>query len=435
MNDYAPRRLAAGLLRSPRLGRAFSVTSLLVAFCTPAIRQTAGRVTLTTILICLGALALAILLARRRAIRPLSIAPTTLLAFATWALISTMWSFNDAASLGGWVSLVGYGLLAVSIAIVRSQQSLMHDLADTLRILLVASLAVEVLAGVFGVTFSTLGVSGGLLDGGPLQGVFVTRNLLALVTVIALVTFIIEWRSATIARLTSLWSIALAAFLAVFSGSPTAVVLVTAVVLALVALRIVRGATPAARNVLQWVFGTLVVVGLVTAYLLRHPILRWLDITAGFSLRADLWNEILDWVRLRPVQGFGWRGVWASDDYPLYVINLLMKQSHASALNAFFDVLLQLGWVGLVLFLTLCTVAFVRAWRSASTHPSIAFALTPILLVTLLVDSMFESFTISEPGWLLLALCACRASLTSSWRERLVAAGPGETRSHPGSAG
>jgi exopolysaccharide production protein ExoQ len=47
------------------------------------------------------------------------------------------------------------------------------------------------------------------------------------------------------------------------------------------------------------------------------------------------------------------------------------------------------------------------------------YAWTPLILVALLVDSMFESFTLTGLGWLMLVLCAVRAGQSRSWRERL----------------
>ena len=97
--------------------------------------------------------------------------------------------------------------------------------------------------------------------------------------------------------------------------------------------------------------------------------------------------------------------------------------SHATGLNAYFDVLLQLGWVGLVLFVVFAGIALVRSWLDASERRSVIYAWTPLILVALLVDSMFESFTLSGIGWLLLVLCAVRAGKSRSWRERMDGSG------------
>ena len=60
-----------------------------------------------------------------------------------------------------------------------------------------------------------------------------------------------------------------------------------------------------------------------------------------------------------------------------------------------------------------------RSWLDASERRSVIYAWTPLVLVTLLVDSMFESFTLFGFGWLLLVLCAVRAGQSRSWRERI----------------
>jgi O-antigen ligase len=106
-------------------------------------------------------------------------------------------------------------------------------------------------------------------------------------------------------------------------------------------------------------------------------------------------------------------------------INYWLGDHHETALNAFFDVLLQLGVIGLILFLLLGGVAIVRSWLVASARRSVVYAWTPLVLVTLAVDSMFESFTLAGAGWFMLVLCALRAGQSRSWRENIDAANTG----------
>src|SRR5690606_20156742 len=112
-------------------------------------------------------------------------------------------------------------------------------------------------------------------------------------------------------------------------------------------------------------------------------------------------------------------------EYPFTYINFLLDDRHQSALNAFFDILLQLGVAGLLLFLILGCVALIRSWLVASARRSVLYAWTPLVLVTLAVDSMFESFTIVGAGWFMLVLCALRAGQSRSWRENIDAANTG----------
>ncbi|GAA4769257.1 O-antigen ligase family protein [Microbacterium gilvum] len=435
-NPYSPVRLALRMLRTADMARAYTIAALLAVFGAHVVERTAGGVALGTIMTLLVALGAAILFARRRELRVLSIAPTGLVAFVLWALVSTIWSGDDDATPSGWLSMLGYGFVAVVIAHVRDTLQTVRALGDVLRGLLAASLAVEILSGILlDMPFPFLGIAGEIASGGPVQGLFGTRNMLGFVAVVALVTFLVEWRTQSVPTQTAVFSISLAAVLAVLSASPTAVVLALSVTLALLALATVRRTRPARRRAVQWTLATAVVAGLAIAYALRHPILRWLDATAGFSLRADLWNSILTWVSNRPIQGYGWRGDWDAGAYPMNVINFYLGESHRSALNAFFDVLLQLGWIGLVLFASLCAIAFVRSWLVASERRSTVYAWTPAVLVALLVDSMFESFTLQGIGWVLLVLCAVRAGQSRSWRETLdLAASGGESQQPLGPA-
>jgi O-antigen ligase len=420
----APPGSLVRLLQSADFARAFTLAALGTGFAALLISRTAGEVALVTIVTALDALGVAILIARRDELTPLRFAPTSLLAFLAWTLASVVWSFDEASTLTGWLGLFGWGLLALVIAHVRDTLQTVRALGDVLRCMLGLSLAVEILSGVLlDIPFPFLGVAGQIAQGGPVQGVFGTRNMLGFVAVMALITFAIEWLTQSIPLRLAVFSLTLAGLLAVLSASPTVLVLAVVVMLATLALGIVRRADPSRRRATQLTIAGVAAVAVGACYLLRHRIIQLLDAASDFSTRADLWNEILDWVRPRPVQGWGWHGGWqdsgGSEPYPLNVINFALDDHHASALNAFFDVLIQVGWAGLLVFGALCVVALVRSWLVAGQRRSVVYAWTPLMLVALIVDSMFESFTLSGLGWMMLVVCAVRAGQSRSWRERI----------------
>jgi O-antigen ligase len=419
MTDAPPSRGLSGLLASAALARAFTVTVFGAVFGSVAIERMAGRVTYATILTGLCVIAIGMLIARRREISLMRLVPTTLILFAGWTLASVFWSTDEGRSFWSWVSLAGVAFLAVTIGHVRDTLQTVRALGDVMRVLLSVSLGLEVLSGILlDRPLGFLGIQGAIAQFGPVQGIFGTRNLLGFVAVLALITFLVEYRTQSVRPGLSLYSVILGGSLAVLSDSPTVVVLAAAVAVAAGALGLVRHATPARRPGLQWILGGVLVVGLATAYIVRHTIIPWLGAGSDFSTRAELWANILTYVRMKPVQGWGWFGSWAPSEVPFWGVNFSSGQTHASALNAYFDVLLQLGWVGLVLFAVFVGFAFVRAWLVASDRRSIIYAWTPLTLVALLVDSMFESFTLWGLGWLLLVLCAVRAGQSRSWRER-----------------
>jgi exopolysaccharide production protein ExoQ len=414
------------VLGSVELARAFSLAALTAIFGSYAIGRMTSTVTLATIIAVLCVLGAAILWVRREELSPLRIAPSSLFAFLGWALVSMVWTTDRSDTFFGWMSLFGYAFLAITIGHIRDTLQTVRAIGDTLRVLLAASLGVEILSGILlDVPFAFLAIQGDLAAGGPVQGLFGSRNMLGFIAVIALITFVIEWRTQSVNSPLAVVSIALAGSLAFLSASPTVLVLAGAVGIVTLALTIVRHTSPARRNLVQWMLGILVTLALTIAFALRHQIIALLDAGSDFSMRASLWNTILDFVAVKPIQGWGWFGDWARGEYPFTYINFQLDDHHQSALNAFFDVLLQLGAAGLVLFLLLGGVALIRSWLVASVRRSVVYAWTPIVLVTLAVDSMFESFTLVGPGWFMLVLCALRAGQSRSWRENIDAAHTG----------
>ncbi|TDN88405.1 O-antigen ligase family protein [Microbacterium sp. BK668] len=419
MSEPGAGRGLGGLLASAALARAFTLTVFGTVFGSVAIERMAGRVTYVTIVTGLCVIAAGMLAARRREISFVRLVPTTLVLFVGWAFASIFWSSDATRSFWGWVSLVGVALLAVTIGHVRDTLQTVRALGDVMRVMLGVSLGLEILSGILLDTPLTfLGIQGDIAAFGPIQGVFGTRNLLGFAAVLALITFLVEYRTQSVRPGVSLFSVVLGGVIAVLSDSPTVVVLAAAVGVAAGVLAVVRHATPHRRTTLQWIFGAIVAIGLVAGYIARHPIIAWLGAGSDFSTRANLWASILIYQRMKPVQGWGWFGPWAQSELPFWAVNFSAGQSHASGLNAYFDVLLQLGWVGLVLFLAFAGFAFLRAWLVASERRSIVYAWTPLILVALLVDSMFESFTLWGFGWLLLVVCAVRAAQSRSWRDR-----------------
>lgn len=407
-------------LDSAAFAQAFAQAALATVFAEHLVERTAGRVTYVTLVAGLCLLGAAVLAVRRQEFSLLRLAPTTLVVFLGWALASISWTTDTGGTVAGWLGLAAAAFLAVVIGSTRDTLQTVHALADVFRVLLVLSLALELLSGVFfDMPFPFLGIQGDIAVFGPVQGIFGTRNALGFIAVLALITFYIEWRTVSVRPGISLFSASLAALLAAFSDSPTVLVLAVATAIATAALGAVRRAPRGIRPTVQLVLGASVVVAAMAGYLLRERVIAWIGAGTDFSIRAELWAQVASFVRSEPVRGWGWFGPWSRTDFPFNAINHALGDRHGSALSAYVDVVLQLGWVGLLAFIVFAGVALGRAWLVASERRSILYAWTPLILVTLLVDSLFESFTLHGYGWLLLVLCALRAGQSRSWRERI----------------
>src|SRR5690606_4458496 len=312
--------------------RAYTLAGLAAVFGTFLIERMTSAVTLATIVTILAAIGVAVLVTRREELSLLRFAPTSLIGFLALALFSLLWTTSRSGTVTGWLALFGFTIVAVAIGHVRDTLQTVRALGDTLRWLLTISLGLELLSGVLlDMPLTAFGIEGNLALGGPIQGIFGTRNMLGFLAVVALITFVIEWRTQSVSRVVGVLSVAPGGFLALLSASPTVVVLAAAVGVATTALTIVRHAPASRRVTVQWVLGGLVVAGLTVAFAQRHRIIRMLDAGSDFSTRADLWNAILDYVADKPVTGYGWFGTWTGGEYPFMYINFQLSDHHQSA--------------------------------------------------------------------------------------------------------
>ena len=247
--------------------------------------------------------------------------------------------------------------------------------------------------------------------------------MLGFVALIALLTFIVEWRTRIVTRGRAALSVALAASCLVLSGSPTTWIAFGASLVALAALDGLRRVDASTRW--RWQLALLVTAAVtaVTAWILRVRIIEILDARAEFDVRLDVWRELSRYLNSNPLQGWGWVGTWP-ETAPYRWIALATGRPHGSALSAYVDVYFQVGVIGALLFIALIGVALVRAWLLASSRRSVVYIWPALMLVVLAVTSFAESFTLVEGGWMLLVVCAVKAARDMSWRDALAAGRP-----------
>lgn len=408
------------LLASADLARALTLTVFAVLVGSHLIESVAGTVTLRTIVTGLCAICAGVLAARREEISVVRLLPTTLLMLVAWAFASVFWSTDPLTSFWRWCAMAAVAFLAVAIGHIRDTLQTVRALGDVLRVALTVSLVLEILSGViFDTPLRFLGIQGHLAAFGPVQGIFGTRNMLGFVAVVALITFAVEMRSHSVRPGVSVYSLSIATALGLLSASPTVLVLAVVVGVATAALTVVRAVAPQRRTTVQWVLAGIVATASIVLFLQRTRLIDLLGAADDLSMRANLWGLARYFAGRQPVQGWGWFGSWDATEQPFASINQLLGQHHTTALNAYVDVQLQLGWIGVLLLCVLGGLALVRSWLDASQRRSVVYAWTPLTLIALVVTSLFESFALYGLGWMLLVLCAVRAGQSRGWRERL----------------
>lgn len=361
--------------------------------------------------------------------------PKTLVLFLGLATVSLAWSAYPGATALGLLTQFATTAGAVFLALCLTWKAVLTALANAFRWILGLSLLFELIVAVFvrhpvlpltpiqqetpGRVPSAFYWSRDLLfHGGQIQGIVGNSNLLAMIALLALVVFGIQLADRTIRRGTAItWLVVAVLTLALTRSSTVFVAAVfTAVVLGFALWA--RRAGPDRRRPVYLTAAALVVV-VVTAVVLfasRIPVL--LGKSEDLTGRLDIWNKVIALAQQRPVFGWGWVSYWAPWVKPF--TNLAERNGvvYLQAHNAWLDVWLQLGIVGVVIFALLAISTLWRSWFGAVDRPRFAVAdhrpytaltLLPLLLLAaLLAQSLAESRILIEAGWTLLVLIAVK---------------------------
>lgn len=407
--------------RSPRTTAALTTSGaglIVIAF---TVQQTAGWPGYLAALILLAALLAASLVARRDEFDwNWAILPISLVVYLAWAGLSIFWTSYQRVAAGAFGYLLLVTFVGVYIGLSRDTIQIIRAFGDVLRAVLLTSLVLETLSGiVFDAPLRALNIGGELAFGGPISGLVSTRNQLGLLAVIAGVTFLIEWRTRSITRSVAIPSLLLAAGTVAFTQSPVVTMVAVVLLLAGAGLYGIRRLPDERRQVAQYVVLGALAAGALVAWLLRAPIIALFNATGELAFRLQLWQQVLDLVPRHGLEGWGWVGIWNASVPPYAALTPTAGRPHDSALNALVDLALQLGAIGVVIFVVLVGLAFTRSWLLAGRRRSVVHTWPALVLVGLLAVSVAESAILVEAGWLLFVICCVKASGELSWRSAL----------------
>lgn len=410
--------IAVAFLSSARFQTVLTTATIGTAILSFAVERTMGWAGLFGALGALLALWSIILVVKRGEIEWSGLLPISLMVFVAFAVASLFWSNYTLATLGSLAYFLTFTVLGVAVALLRDTIQIVRAFGDVVRFTLVASIVLEIFSGLLIDTpIRFLAITGSIDSLGPIQGVVGSRNQLGIIAIIAVITFVTELRTRSVRRGTSVGSIILAAICLLLSQSPVALGSAAILGLAGAALYGLRGVRPDRRRFWQaGLLGSSLVVAIL-AWSFRSQIIRVLDATSELDYRLDLWRRMVDLISAHPLAGWGWVGWWREDIAPFVSFRWLDGGTPASAGNAFFDVWLQLGLVGLAAFLVLVSLAFVRSWLLAVSRRSVVFVWPALVLLALITASFAESAILVEFGWLTLVVCTVKASRELSWRQ------------------
>jgi exopolysaccharide production protein ExoQ len=364
--------------------------------------------------------------------------PKSTLAFLVIATASIAWSFYPGASaLGVAITLVTV-FVAVALALCLPWPRFARALGAALKWVLGLSLVFELWVAIFvrgpvlplvpdfdagameaageKVPMAYYWSRGLLFSGGPIEGIVANRNLLAMVALLAVILFGTLTAAGTMRRAPGVGWLVVAALTLALTRSATVILAGVLVVVALVFAAWARRLGPDRRRRVYATAGAAAIASVVALWAGWGLLLRIFGKGEDLTGRLDIWNSVTGLALERPWFGWGWVGYWNPWVEPFQDLAVRKGVTYLQAHDAWLDVWMQLGVVGLIAFAAMAIGALWRSWflavdppmdASGRRLPHTAASLAPLLLlVALLGQSIAESRLLIESGLALLVVIA-----------------------------
>jgi O-antigen ligase len=252
-------------------------------------------------------------------------------------------------------------------------------------------------------------VQGNLFSSDRIQGFVGNANLLAFVSVLALAIFFVEYLvSARNQRLAIFSMVAAATFIALSKSASMLVALVIAVIAAVIAM-IAEGRPRASRHKIYRTSAWLALFGIFLVIVYWVELTDLLGKSPDASGRFYIWQTVWSLITERWVLGWGWISHWVPGVAPYEGLIVIDQVPHFHAHNAFLDVWLQLGLIGLGLFVWLFVSTFIRVWKIAVAHTNPLYLWPLFAFMVIATQALTESRLLIENGWVLLVLLALKS--------------------------
>lgn len=350
--------------------------------------------------------------------------PLPLALLLLYMATSFFWSNYQPVTALAVASQFATTIAGIFFALQFDWRQLLNVFANTLRLILLASLLIELIAAFTGPIRPIFGnyigdkppseeylwVQGNLFDSERIQGIVGNANLIAFIAVLGMAVFFVEFLvTAKMRRLAFLSFVLAASFFALAKSASMTVALAIVIATAIVA-SLAEGRTRRARHQVYGyaLWGLAFVVFLAFVY--------WSELTDLLGKSPDASGRFMIWERVwlliqdRFAFGWGWISHWVPGVKPYEGLAVIDGIPYYHAHNAFLDVWLQLGVVGLAVFLWLLWSTFVRVWRVAVVHTNPLYFWPLFVFMVIATQALTESRLLVENGWMLLVLLAFKST-------------------------
>jgi exopolysaccharide production protein ExoQ len=290
---------------------------------------------------------------RREILRAVK-ANKALIFLVLFAVLSTGWSADAGLTIRRSLAVVATTLFGIDFAVRYSVREQVRLFGIALGIAVAISVLVELFFHGLVPTVDTAYAD-------AWNGVFVQKNDFARIIVLAGILILMRAKNVVVATA----AVAVSVGLIFLCHSRTALVVFAAM---LVLLRVFRLRRRGSRALIAGIAGVLIVSAILSAVVDMDSMAGLLGRDATLTGRTNIWAMALESVAERPVLGYGYSAFWNVAPEADRISTILhWKVPHAH--NGFIDLTLQLGFVGLALFMVVYFIAARRAMVFAYSEP------------------------------------------------------------------
>ena len=270
------------------------------------------------------------------------------------------------------------GLNAMATSLFGVYTASRYSLKEQLKYLTIALGIVSIFCLLF-----TLAAPGAAIEiganAGSWRGPLTQKNLLARLMVLTIMISLMAVWTIPRLQLFSWIACAVSTLVLVFTGSKTGLIVLAVM---LVLLPLYRALRYKDTLMIPILIATVLVVGTTVSLIIGNweSLLLGLGRDPSLSGRTDLWLGAIDKITERPWLGYGFKAFWRDEGGATEIWKIVgYEPPHAH--NGYLNMSLDLGLVGLALFLLSMLVAYVRSIQWLRLRPGV-LSLMPILYVT-----------------------------------------------------
>ncbi|MGB8982379.1 MAG: O-antigen ligase family protein [Anaerolineales bacterium] len=336
-----------------------------------------------------------------------------MLPFLIFSGLSVFWSIYWEISLYRW-------LILLCTVITGAYIGLRYSLREIIKLLSVFGIYILLLSSIFVFLVPKIGIMNYYIIQGAWKGIYWHKNHMGLIATFANILFLINILSSLRSpkRGVWLWGLLYAySLLFVYQTDSVAAYLTTiflhgVVLLALVLLKF-KGKI---RKIHYLVFTVVLLLVSLVLYMNVGRFLGNFNRNTSLTGRIPMWTYVFNtYIDRRPLQGYGFNAFWYTSSHRVAV-------QHAAgypdpiiiADNGFIDILVNTGYVGLILFLVFYFGAWWRSIRYAINAKDINDFFPLILMSYTLLANISWSLIFENEGFFMLNMISVLACMSGS---------------------